>query len=209
MTLGTGIFLSSIFLGLIFLFHSTKDRWNWRKIIKRGGVTILVLIILGGGGFTALIYQHQISEYFSTGSIINLDASPKKYEEVWDIKLGASQEDLLFLKGIPSSKTSNKDPNEKVWFYKQEYGDNWIVDFDKNDKVSQVLLYKIYMTSDIKINGISYGSTLKTLVNKLGKPSRIIVSKDKLRKFYLYDQLNNKFVLEKAKVVAMGINKPL
>ena len=72
-----------------------------------------------------------------------------------------------------------------------------------------ILLYKIYMTSDIKINGISYGSTLKTLVNKLGKPSRIIVSKDKLRKFYLYDQLNNKFVLEKAKVVAMGINKPL
>lgn len=32
MTLGTGIFLSSVFLGLILLFWVTKDRWRWPRI---------------------------------------------------------------------------------------------------------------------------------------------------------------------------------
>ena len=33
MDVGTGIFLSAIFLGLIALFIGTKDRWKWKKII--------------------------------------------------------------------------------------------------------------------------------------------------------------------------------
>lgn len=33
MELGTGIFLSTLFLGTIALFIATKDRWNWKKIL--------------------------------------------------------------------------------------------------------------------------------------------------------------------------------
>ena len=31
MTLGLGIFLSAFFLGTIYLYGQTKDRWNWKE----------------------------------------------------------------------------------------------------------------------------------------------------------------------------------
>jgi hypothetical protein len=29
--LGTGIFLASLVIGIVFLFHTTKDRWSWKN----------------------------------------------------------------------------------------------------------------------------------------------------------------------------------
>jgi len=52
MTLGLGIFLSSLFLGVIYLFVVTKDRWNWKKILFVWPlIVILVVGVIGGGGF--------------------------------------------------------------------------------------------------------------------------------------------------------------
>ena len=45
MSLGMGIFLSSLVLGPIVLIIGTKDRWNWKKIIlwPFAGLILMVL----------------------------------------------------------------------------------------------------------------------------------------------------------------------
>ena len=52
MNLGLAIFLSAIFLGSIWLYYITKDRWNWKKIwmktLKYLGLIILLIAIIIG-----------------------------------------------------------------------------------------------------------------------------------------------------------------
>lgn len=48
MGLGTGIFLSAIFLGLVALFIATKDRWNWKKIALWPLGIIFAFSVIGG-----------------------------------------------------------------------------------------------------------------------------------------------------------------
>ncbi len=75
MTLGTGIFLSAAFLGLIFLYHSTKDRWNWTKGAKRLGFLAVGLVVLGGA---AGLY----AEYFYKSDYqIKIEREAKEKEE--------------------------------------------------------------------------------------------------------------------------------
>ncbi len=57
MELGTGIFLASIVLGLVYLYGQTKDRWSWgfnadqlKKIKERfkSLMNIIIIIVLAG-----------------------------------------------------------------------------------------------------------------------------------------------------------------
>jgi len=61
MELGTGIFLASIVLGLVYLYGQTKDRWSWgfnadqlKKIKERFKslmniiMNIIIIIVLAG-----------------------------------------------------------------------------------------------------------------------------------------------------------------
>ncbi len=50
MDLGTGVFLSGFFLGFVWLYVVTKDRWNWSKVIKRTMVVAVSIAAIGGGG---------------------------------------------------------------------------------------------------------------------------------------------------------------
>jgi hypothetical protein len=34
MSVGTGIFLSSVLLAIVILYGVAKDRWRWRRIVK-------------------------------------------------------------------------------------------------------------------------------------------------------------------------------
>src|SRR2546429_3184585 len=51
MTVGTGIFLASLVLGIILLFSITKDRWNWAKGFKRLGLVSLGLVAVTVAAF--------------------------------------------------------------------------------------------------------------------------------------------------------------
>lgn len=42
-SVGVGIFFGAVFLGLIYLYVNTRDRWNWSRIAKR---TLMVLVVL-------------------------------------------------------------------------------------------------------------------------------------------------------------------
>jgi len=46
MSTGTGIFLSGLIIGLVMLYGQTKDRWNWKNILKYLTFVILGLVFL-------------------------------------------------------------------------------------------------------------------------------------------------------------------
>lgn len=199
MTLGTGIFLAALFLGTIFLYHSTKDRWNWLKGVKRIGLFILSLIVLGGGWWA---YQANRDLFIPL----------EPYQAFGGIKLGAHQEDVLFLMGEPTSKGESKS-KDLIWFYKKDASDAWTIVFDQQDTVKEILLYGSY--SDILLGsygsydlyGIRIGSSLRKLTEKLGEPDEIETSDDKLRRFYKYKRLNARFVLTKGIVSAIAVHR--
>src|SRR5262245_39529150 len=108
MTLGTGIFLSSLFLGLILLFWITKDRWRWSRIILS---LVGIIAIISGGLYLYFNYQ----------------PPPTKLLEYADLKLGMRQSEVSYVKGSPPNVMEDaSDPQMSGW--------RMIVEVSKLDK---------------------------------------------------------------------------
>jgi hypothetical protein len=87
--LGTGIFLSSVVLAVVLLYGITKDRWSWRRIVKRTALVLLCTIVLGtviGVG----IYQWQ-----------QLPQKPERQTSYAGLRLGMTQDEVTYVKGYP------------------------------------------------------------------------------------------------------------
>jgi hypothetical protein len=54
METGTGIFLSSLVIGLVMLYGQTKDRWNWRGLISK---TLVALIWIASLSVAVIFYD--------------------------------------------------------------------------------------------------------------------------------------------------------
>jgi hypothetical protein len=54
MSVGAGIFLGSVYLGTIYLYVHTRDRWDWSQLIRRGSLLVLLASAVIGGGLGAL-----------------------------------------------------------------------------------------------------------------------------------------------------------
>ena len=195
MNLGLAIFLSSMILGLIFLFHSTKDRWNWKKIIK---VTSYVLI--------SLVIISSIYYFFFLHSNSVIYKGPSKATSFWDIKLGNSKEDVVFLRGYPDETDSLKS----IWFYiKKYYGRNneyYKIVFNDN-KVTSVVYYGKYWSPNLLgRNFVNY--PLQSLKDYLGEPSYVSSSPDGLKRVYSFNSFNVVFYMQENKVFGYGIYNP-
>jgi len=59
MNLGLAIFLSAVFLGTVALYIATMDRWNWKKIVIRPLLGVLLLLGLCGVGLLLWVYWPQ------------------------------------------------------------------------------------------------------------------------------------------------------
>ena len=82
MSLGLGLFLSSLIFGIIWLYALTMNRWKWRRNIKRLGLGILMISSLAGlvvGGIYAC------KQIFPTG-----------------LRLGMTMAEVLHEEGIPN-----------------------------------------------------------------------------------------------------------
>src|SRR5437867_11361767 len=89
MNLGTGIFLGLIFLGVIWLYVATWQRWRWKRIMAWLFGVIAAPVLC----FFAWLW---VSNY--------LDSFPRREEELWGLKPGMTIEDVLFRKGEPNQK---------------------------------------------------------------------------------------------------------
>jgi hypothetical protein len=90
MSVGTGIFLAGALLAVVALYIATKDRWNWMKTIILWPLGVTLTMVTG-------FYLHSL-----------IPEKPKVEKTFWEIPLGASQTDVLFIRGKPSTKESDR-----------------------------------------------------------------------------------------------------
>ncbi len=190
MSLGIAIFLSSVILGIIILFISTKDRWNWKKIILWPALVLVGLSILLGAG------------YYIIQSISN---RPEPQTSFLNISLDSTKGDIKFLKGEP-----DKGSNDGIWFYskgKEETSSFFII--FKDNKIRVIGYDGKYFRSP-SFQGVSIGASYDEIINKFGQPSYVSISEDELSRILSYDRYNIFFGLEENKVFSFGIyNKSL
>lgn len=184
MELGTGIFLSAVFLGTVALYITTKDRWNWKKIIF-WPVVALASVALVAGISTYLYEQYQ--------------NRPVLQESLWGVTLRSSPADVAFAKGKPA-----KIDEENAWVY-PDTGENYsyYIRF-KNNKVRAV----IYLGSRLyapTIAGVSAYSSVNELEDKLGPASFVSRSKDELLRWYSFEKFNVIALYGQGEIVAYGI----
>jgi len=228
MELGTGIFLSAIFLGAVALFIATKDRWNWKKILLWPLGVIVGLLVVGWAA--AYVYDQY-------------EARPKKVDELWGIKLGASVADVKFSKGEPTQaalqpayigrytrllaeedefksrlraekkaqepapqEKANDRKDENIWVYLHAQYADYYINF-KNGKVRYVAYYgeKSYAPTISKINPYS---TLGELEEELGQASHVSRSKDELDRIYSFERFNIFAHFRKSEIIGFGIYDP-
>lgn len=182
MTLGEGIFYSSLFLGVIGLYIATKDRWRWKRIVL-WPLGLIALVAIGGGIFAYV------------------ESLPTVQTEFLGISLGDTKADVKFKKGAPGEET------EDSWAYafpSQTDGDIYVVDF-KGDDVQSIT----YSGNDgfygPRIQGIRPNERSAEIVERYGDPSRLCVSDDGLERRYEYDEYNVFFGFKTDKLDYFGV----
>jgi hypothetical protein len=188
MTLGLGIFLSSLFLGTVFLFIATKDRWNWKKFILW---PLGLLVTLSAG-----IYVYRL-----------IEERPKVEKSYLDIPLKATKSEVLFIKGEPTKKDTDQ------WEYRTtDENGNWRTISRVQFADEQVWAVSYYSATEFdsheNIQGISIGDGVETVRAKFGAPSNASISKDGLHKIYAHNRYNVLFELAKNRVIGLGIYNP-
>ncbi len=195
MSVGDAIFLSAVLLSVVGLYAATKDRWNWRRLLKWViGGPIALAVITGLGIWGYVTYQER----------------PTAQTSFFDIPIGAARADVRFRKGEPS-EIAKDDPD--VWIYKLGTADSpgtsaYVVRF-KDDKIRYVQYFSV---ADEHLNpwlqGFTKGTSYERIVSVLGQPSNIATSADGLEKFLSFDKYNTFYRFEKAAVVTYGIFDP-
>jgi hypothetical protein len=183
MELGTGLFLSAVFLGTVALFIATKDRWNWKKIFLWPLGVIFGLGIVGG------LYQQY-------------EDRPRKLKELWGVSINDSAGDVKFNKGEPT--TRDKD----VWVYRPyETIEGDYVVFFKNDRVRSVMYFGP-MYNAPSLHGVGHYDSPQELDKKLGPPSYVSHTKDELSRIYSYEKFNIVVHFSEGKMSGLGIYDP-
>lgn len=166
MELGTGIFLSAVFLGTIALFIATKDRWPWKKIVLWPTLSALALVVVGGASW--YLYE----EYQSR---------PVRQTELWDISLGSSQADVTFAKGKPF-KT-----DDEVWVYEPVEEQFYAIGF-REGKVRYIVFHGEPYSMP-KVAGANPYGTPEDLEERFGTPF-VSRHKDETRRMFSYEKYN-------------------
>ena len=188
MELGTGIFLSVVFLGTVVLYIATKDRWNWKKIFLWPlGVTVGFGVV--GASITYLYLQYE--------------DRPRKLTELWGVSLKDSAGDVKFKKGEPTRR-----PDNDLWVYRPyaTIEGEYLVYF-KNDRVISVVYFGP-MHNGPSLHGVEPYDSPQKLDARLGPPSYVSRAKDELRRAYSYEKFNIVVHFAEGSMSALGIYDP-
>ncbi|GAB6283483.1 MAG: hypothetical protein STSR0008_22560 [Ignavibacterium sp.] len=140
---------------------------------------------------------------------------PSKITELWEIKLGDSPTDIVFLKGYPDKIDSLKS----IWYYNHKhftaYNEFYIYEqyeltFNGN-KVSSIVYYfdeRDYYFPPNLFGRTFNGYKLKGIKAYLGEPTNFASSKDGLKRVYFYSNYNVLFYLKENRVSGYGIYNP-
>lgn len=217
MTLGTGLFFGAIFLGLVYLFVNTQDKWNWKKIAFFSVIIpISILIVLLGG----LRVSEQI-EYAFPKQLAKQDGMNR-------VKIGMSKDEVLYVRGQPTqvlgalNKTSNgykwrevidalsmgsKVKEYDSWQYLDAQENYLTIDFDlSTSKVTSIDCRRGEESIGVSCNieGLMTGTSEENAIKMLGKPENYKF-KGNIKILY-YPSKNLEIYLEKEEVKGIIIS---
>ena len=192
MSVGDAIFLSAVLLSCVGLFAATKDRWNWKRLVKWAvGGPMLLGVIAGLCVWGYVSYQDR----------------PTAQTSFFDIPMGATRADVRFTKGAPSEIA--KDDSD-VWIYKRGTTDRpdtsaYVVRF-KAEKMRYVQYFSVTDEhANPWLQGFTKGTPYDRVISVLGQPSHTATSRDGLEKILSFEKYNTFYRFEKAEVVTYGI----
>lgn len=191
MELGTGIFLSAVFLGIVALFIATKDRWNWKKILLWPSSVLLALAVIGGAG----LYLNE-----------KYESRPRKVTELWDISLTDTANDIKFKKGEPNERSKT----DGLWMAYKPYetlDGSYVIYFEDGSQIRSIVYFGP-MYNGPRIPSVGHYDSPEELNSKLGQPSFISRSKNELKRILSYDKYNIVAQFEAGKLSAVGIYNP-
>jgi hypothetical protein len=184
MTLGTGIFMSTLVVSLVVLYGMTKERWNWKKSITR---IFFALVIFGGliaGGYWGFdAYQNR--------AVVQTEFA--------GIKLSHTKSDVVFIKGSPVYEKEN------TWTYRGGYDEKLelLVMFRENN--IEIITYFGDSPYRYKIGGLGIGDSYEKVIDKFGSPSSVSISEDQLQRMLSFEKYNVFFQFRENRVTMFGI----
>lgn len=217
-SVGLAVLLSSLVLAIVLLYGITKDRWAWRRILKRTALFCLALIVI----LTVSV----------GGSYVwnQLPTSVPRQSDYAGLRLGMNQDEVMYIKGYPPTVLAEEvsDPAWKGFFgvvetkslekgkhvtdYRDwsynEYESNINVAF--NEEKTAVTAIQCYSKDKLSrcpaIAGVSDSNTEKEAVRRLGHPSESQFQG--VTKSIAYRDLGIKLTLEKELVYMLEISVP-
>jgi hypothetical protein len=201
MSLGTGIFSAAVLLSIVILFVVTKDRWKWKRIVI-GLFSVAVLLVIG-----AVVVGKWGEQIFDR---------PKPFTELGGIKLGASQADVKFLKGLPDAQcTDTEEKDWLLWAYRITADTGTTPTFLVVTFKEGVGVWTVWVRSDNQaftdapmLDHINKWSTIEDIDKRFGPPSSVRPSEDQLSRTYAYRKYNLKVDFEKGKLQDYRIYNP-
>jgi hypothetical protein len=185
MTIGTGIFASTLLLVLAFAAWKATKHQRWKAVLKACAIVVCVSGVLGVGIW-------QIDEY---------NERPVPQTELEGVVLGMTQADVKIAKGSPSSETSGEKDKAPAMFYKPLYGDGILLVIFSDPGNGRAMATKVCRISDPPpVNGIHNYMGERQVIERLGAPDASWLADDQLSKFMLFSKWKMQVEIEKGSV---------
>lgn len=178
------IFSGIALFSIIFLYTKTADRWNWKKIWKVSGLS-LVSIILIPLILWALVYGYESFNRY-------LDEKPKKVTSMNGVTLGESLSDIKFKLDIELSESFSKGWESLVYLSKDK---RVLFQFSEDKKLIRTGELCVYeqgrLISGPVLNGISCSSSGEDILSKYRVGEiKIKCGRDPKNTSRVYDAIN-------------------
>lgn len=213
MSIGLGIFLSSLIFAAVGLYLTTRDRWDWFRVgrwIAIGAGSLALLAFVGSG----MMWGYQ--------KIVNLPTRQTTYA---DLTLGMTMQEVKYVKGVPGMvnqtmkpwapvatselRTNQRIENYLTWIYASDPNtleDGTIAAYfsEKTRRLTEVRCYSESYFRCPSVFGLHDGSTEKDVIDTLGQPN-VQRIEDSGIKDLTYSSLDLLFRLQQKKVFSLTI----
>lgn len=194
MSTGLGIFLGSMFISIAILYSSTKDRWNWKKIVKWFSSLLIITLLGVGMTFYFLIRKEDPG--------LNIE----RITELSNVKLNAPFEDARYSFGEPTQiDTCNSDKCDTIvsWEKEKETIDVYLFE----NKIQEIRVFKTEYGEIPRVFGINEYSSEYDIERAIGKGEWRKTNHTDWRKLS-YDSLNVQWYFKNGNIKGISIYNP-
>ena len=182
MTLGQGIFWSTVLVVITFAVHQISVRRKWRTAGKFIGACLFALFLVAASTWGWFAYQNRL----------------QVATELDGISLGMTPLEVRLAKGAPTSEIE-RDADKLVFYYRPGSGSETLIFFSKDLgqlRATQICIIQGYE----RVLGFGPGSSEKHIVKRLGKPDETSINIDATSKLISFRRWNVSYTIERGRV---------